>query len=292
MCQHRKHVKPKLQISRAGSAQRRKQEPSDAIGAAMTDQVADTPLARYFRLVEAVAATAEGLGLSALAASVGLPVGTTHRLAAALCDVGVLARQDGSKVYRLGGRMTRLCHLVLSPGSVEALARPILRDLVSHHGETAYLARLSGGIVESMAMETPQADGQAYVQPGRIMPFHASAAAKAIFAFQPAEAIERLLAGPRARFTPDTRIGADEIRAEFARVRAEGFAVCDNELDPGVLGFAAPVEIGRLGVAFAVGLVGLSARLRQQPRAAIRDSLQQAGRRISSQIGLALPPEM
>ena len=108
----------------------------------------------------------------------------------------------------------------------------MLRELVRAYGETAYLTKLRGVTVEFIAMELPQAGEKSFVQPGRVMPFHASASAKAIFAFQTPEMIDRLLAEPRTRFTSDTKMEDAEIRAELARVRNEGFSVCDNEVGP------------------------------------------------------------
>jgi len=249
----------------------------------------DTPLSRYARILEAVAVAPEGLNLSAIAEATGLQVGTSHRLVNSLCDVGFLAKQNGQKVYVLGTRMVQLCVTSVTPTSIITLARPILRDLVNVHAETAYLAKLSVNTVGSVAMETPQAGEKSYVQPGRIMPFHASASAKAIFAFQPPEVIDRLLAEPRTRFTSDTKMDEAEIRAELTCVRTERFAVCDNELDPGVLGFAAPVHLDHWGVMFAIGVVGLSARLRLKPRDEIKESLQEASQLLSSKLQRSLP---
>ena len=243
----------------------------------------DTPLGRYARILEAVAGAPEGLNLSAIAEFTGLQVGTSHRLVNSLCEVGFLARPNGQKIYVLGDRMIQLSLQAVTPATVITIARPILRDLVRQHAETAYLARLAGGTVESIAMEVPQGGEKSYVQPGRVMPFHASASAKAIFAFQPEDVIERLLAEPRSPFTPDTRTDEAEIRRDLALARDQRFAVCDNELDPGVLSLAAPV-IQKHGVVFAIGLVGLSARLRLKSRDDVRDSLGRASEDLARKL--------
>lgn len=244
----------------------------------------DKLLSRYARILEAVAASPEGLTLGAIAAAAGLQAATAHRLVNSLCDVDFLARREGQKIYRLGSRMINLCLVAVTPTSIGSLARPILRDLVKAQGETAYLAKLSGTTVESIAMEMPQPGEKSYVQPGRIMPFHASASAKAIFAFQPREVIDRLLAEPRTRFTQDTKMSDAEILADLEKIRKEEFAVCDNELDPGVLSFAAPVRLDPWGVMFAVGVVGLSSRLGLRPRQDIKESLLQASRNLAKQL--------
>jgi DNA-binding IclR family transcriptional regulator len=220
--------------------------------------------------------------LTQIAGVADLQTGTAHRLLHSLCAVGFAARGDGGKTYVLGARLLGLCHLALTPPSLAAMVAPVLHGLVKAHGETAYLAKLCGTIVESVAMEVPQGGGKAYVHPGRIMPLHAAASAKAIFAFQTPALVERVLAEPRMKFTTDTKIEEGEIRAELDRVRAESFAVCDNELDPGVLSYAAPVVLHGASVIYAIGISGLSERLRACPHARIRDSLLNASKAVSS----------
>jgi IclR family acetate operon transcriptional repressor len=87
----------------------------------------------------------------------------------------------------------------------------------------------------------------------------------------------------------------EQILLELEKVRREKIAVCDNELDPGVLSFATPVKLDQWGVMFAIGIVGLSDRLGRRPRQEIKESLLEASRKLArqlqrdSQIGPPLP---
>ncbi len=218
-------------------------------------------LTRYASVLDALAAAPGGLTLIEVVRATGLPRGTAHRLLAALRGVGFIAGRDGRKVYVLGPRLLRLLHLGQEPTAIEAAVRPLLDGLTARFGETAFLAKLAGREVRSVAMRMPASESQSYVQPGRIMPVHATASAKAIWAFQEADAVAALLAEPRARFTEKTRSGAAELRADLERARGSGFAVCDGELDPGVLSYACPVHLEGAGVIYAIGMVGLSQRL-------------------------------
>lgn len=247
----------------------------------------ETPLARYARILETVAAARQGMTLGMIAEAAGLQPATSHRLVNALCEIGLLQRREQTRVYVLGARLVRLCLTALTPASVVDLARPLLRDLVAAFGETAYLAKLSGAAVESVAMEVPHSEAQSYVQPGRLMPFHASASARAIGAFQPEEALERMLAAPRRRFTADTKVDEAELRAELQRVRERGYSLCDNELDPGILSIAVPVYVEDWGVVFSFGLLGLSERLRRLPRADVVERLTAASTALSRQLNAA-----
>lgn len=246
--------------------------------------MADTPLSRYTRILETVAAAPEGLTLGMIAEHAGLQPATSHRLVNSLCEVGLLAKQDHAKSYVIGPRMIHLCLMAVTPATIVEIARPMLRNLVSTFGETAYLAKLSGKIIESIAMETPQSNEKSFVQPGRVMPFHASASAKAICAYQSAEFIIQKLAEPRASFTPDTKTDERTLRAELETVKAQGFAVCDNELDPGVLSIAVPVHAADWGVVFSLGVVGLSERMRRVPRQEILDQLLKASETLSKRL--------
>jgi DNA-binding IclR family transcriptional regulator len=233
-------------------------------------------LTRYATVLDTLAAAPGGLSLIEVVRATGLPRGTAHRLLGALRGVGFITGRDGRKVYVLGPRLLRLLHLGQAPAAVEAAVRPLLDGLAARFKETAFLAKLVGQEVRSVAMRVPDSESQSYVQPGRVMPVHAAASAKAIWAYQGAGPVARLVAEPRARFTDKTRTGEAELRADLERVRRNGYAVCDGELDPGVLSYACPVHLDGAGVLYAIGMVGLSQRLgRFAPEevvAALRDA--------------------
>jgi DNA-binding IclR family transcriptional regulator len=193
-----------------------------------------------------------------------LPRGTAHRLLNSLTRVGlVLARPGRTKAYVLGPRLLRLLYSGLSPDLVTALARPLLEDLANQFCETALLARLNGGQIEKVSAWLPREGKFSYLQPGRIMPIHAAASAKAIFAFQEREVIEQALSQPLVRYTSNTSTSKAAVRAELAQVRRDGFAICSDEFDPGVLSFACPVHLTGFGTLYSIGVVGLSERLRR-----------------------------
>ncbi len=241
-------------------------------------------LRRYALVLDAVAASPNGLSFAQIMRDTALPRGTVHRLIGALVEVGYIEPTDNRKVYVLGRRLVRLLYLRTPRETVLDLARPVLERLVERFGETAFLAKLEGDQVESTAMVLPQTERHSYVQPGRVMPLHAAASAKAIFAFQPEDLVQRILQRPRAAFTPKSRTSKKQIMTELADVRKKGFAVCLDELDPGVSSYACPVHV-RGGVYHSVGLVGISQRFASVPVAqivaALREAADELGARLS-----------
>jgi len=246
-------------------------------------------LGRYALVLETLAASPDGMTLTELIRATALPRGTLHRLIGSLREVGYVAPRDGRKVYGLGPRLLRLLHLGAAPASVAALARPMLQELCERFGETAYLAKLTGTRVESAAMVLPDTGGQTFVQPGRIMPVHASSSAKAIFAFQDPALLDKVLAAPRERYTAGTVTDDAEVRADLEKVRLQGYAICVNELDPGVASYACPVQLEGVGVIYAVGMVGFEERVGRFDAAEIVGALHGVADRLASRLQAGLP---
>ena len=245
----------------------------------------DKPLSRYIRVLEAVAHARTGLTLSEIARELALQPGTAHRLIRGLVDLDLLRTPAGTKSYVTGPRLQTLLHATMDGAGYAGLAGSILDGLVREFGETAHLARLSGDFAESVLMEQPVGSDRAFVQPGRQLPLHAAASGKAILAFQDEEFVAGYLSRPRARYTAKTKVEEVAIRDELAHIRADGMAVCDNELDAGVLSYGHPIRVGSGHVLYSVGITGLADRFRPMERTRIRQRLSEAAADLGRRLG-------
>ena len=245
----------------------------------------DSPLGRYVRILECVAAARAGLTLTGIAQELGLQAGTVHRLLRGLVELDLLRTRAGSKRYVPGRRLRSLLHLTMDMAEYSESAQSILNRLVGEFGETAHLARLNGDCAESVLMEQPLGSDRAFVQPGRRLPLHAAASGKAILAFQDEDFIARYLARPRARYTQRTKVDEADIRREMTRIREDGMAVCENELDAGVLSYGHPVPAVDGHVLYSVGITGLADRFHLVARSRIRERLSEAAADLSRSFG-------
>ena len=245
----------------------------------------DKPLGRYVRVLETVARARNGLTLTDIARELGLQPGTAHRLIRGLVDLDLLRSAPGTKSYVTGPRLQSLLHASMDRAGYAGLAKPVLDELVAAFGETAHLARLNGDFAESVLMEQPSGSDRAFVQPGRQLPLHAAASGKAILAFQDEEFVARYLARPRERYTEKTRVEDADIRDELGRIRADGMAICDNELDAGVLSYGHPIRGNGGYVLYSVGITGLADRFRPVARTQIREKLSEAAADLGRRLG-------
>lgn len=239
-------------------------------------------ITRYAAVLGAVSMHRNGLSLSEIARETGLPKGTVHRTIRALISVGYLSEGSGHASYHIGPKLLRILHSGLDPEPINHLVQPTLETLVETFKETAYLTKLVG--VESLpiAVLVPKGLSQAIMHPGRLMPPHAAASAKAIAAFQEPELLDKILEQPMVKYTQDTLTTLRDVRDHLARVRDCGYAECINEIDEGVMAIAVPVRLDDVGVIYSVAICGLQARLDRLARRTIVDALSLAAKQIAA----------
>ena len=219
------------------------------------------PVRRIALIVDAVASAHASMTLVDIARVVELPLSTTHRTLNILLDVGYLKLDPATKTYEIGERLKRVLLLTLGTGSLEELARPILIDLAEEFTETAYVVQMTGSGLQLIDFFLPTQGSRTLVHPGFDFPMHATAAGKAIFAFQSDQVIGLELAKKPEKFMPSTIIGKNAIKEELRRTRERGYAINDAELDPGVYAVAAPLKLGEESIIGALAVVGIRERL-------------------------------
>ena len=201
-----------------------------------------------------------------VARGAGLPAATAHRLLAFLYERGYVARDDGTKRFRLGAAALDLGERARVVFDVRRAALPVLRRLASDTDETALLTVLNDARDRSVCAERVESSQplRLSVEPQRQLPLHAGASQKALLAFLREEEIERVLAGPLERVCRATITDPDVLRADLADARRRGWAISFEETNVGVWGVAVPILDHAGAPVAALGLAGPSARLRRE----------------------------
>ncbi|MBP1884679.1 MULTISPECIES: IclR family transcriptional regulator [Sinorhizobium] len=237
------------------------------------------------RLLKAFSEDEAEIGVSALAQRLKVAKSTVHRLAVTLVTEGLLEQNPQTERYRLGVGLFALGTLVRRRMDLSNEARPYLFDLRKLTGETIILGVPSDGeVMHVYDLESPQALAMKS-DLGARKPAHCSAVGRAIFAFAPEQAIERLLAGPLQRRTAKTVTDPARLREMLAETRQRGFAIEDEESEPGIRGIAAPVRDSTGAVVGAVGIAGPLQRLSLEALEGYSPALLEAVAAISSRLG-------
>jgi DNA-binding IclR family transcriptional regulator len=223
------------------------------------------PVRRLANIIDALAASRDGLTLVEIAKRTNLPLSTAHRTTTILMDIGYVSLDPATKIYRLGSRLHRVFMLSVGLSNLKSLARPVLVALAEDLAETSYTTRLTSSGIELIDFCLPTHGSRTLVHPGFEFPIHATAAGKAVYAFQPKDLVKAELdKAPLEKFMPNTIVDKRAVRSDLAKTRARGYAINDMELDPGVFAVAAPIRLADAGVIGAVALCGIKDRMLQR----------------------------
>jgi len=237
------------------------------------------------RLLKAFSGSEPEIGVSALAQRLGVAKSTVHRLAVTLVAEGLLEQNPETERYRLGIALFGLGTLVRRRMDLSNEARPYLFELRERTRETILLGVPTG--IEVMYVYNLESPHSLRMRSdiGVRRPGYCTAVGRAIFAFAPEQTIGRLLAPPLPRRAPKTETDPDALRAVLAEVRSRGYAVEDEESEPGIRCVAAPVRGAGGAVVGAVGIAGPTLRLTPAVLEGLAAPLTEAAAAISIRLG-------
>jgi DNA-binding IclR family transcriptional regulator len=226
------------------------------------------------------------LGVGEIAKRLGVHKSSASRLAATLAAAGYLEVADERPGrYRLGAKLLRLAAAAVDGDTVLRVAVPILDRLVERSGETGHVATLDGTEVVTIAVVDGWRSVRMHSAVGKRSPAHATAIGKALLAALPdAEVARRYARAGLQRRTPRTLRTIGGLVDHLAEVRARGFALDAEELEPGLRCLAAPVLDHTGTAAAAVGLSGPADRMTEATDDLARD-VRATAREISGALG-------
>jgi DNA-binding IclR family transcriptional regulator len=211
---------------------------------------------RAARLLTEVMHSPGSVTFTELAATTGLAKSTTSRLLLALERNGLVQRDDHGR-FRPGEMFVSFAWRGGAEAGLAELAQPFLERLGEQSGETINLGVERDCMIEQIA----QVDSVYVIGVGnwlgRPVPLHCTALGKVLLAYGAASLPARRLERPTER----TITGRAELQADLAAVRAQGYAITDSELEPGLVAVAAPVRRDGGAVVAALSVSGPATRL-------------------------------
>jgi IclR family KDG regulon transcriptional repressor len=260
------------------------------LGKTMPPTIPETPsilaLRRGLAVLDAFSAGPAELGVNELGRMTGVHKSTVSRLCVTLEQAGYLARDPSTEKYRLGMRIRQLS--AASPHEVElrTAARDVLHRLVETSGETVTMVVREGLDVTTIEVIEGPSMVRIQTRVGARAQIHASAGAKAILAWLPADELGRVIDGwPRARLTVNTITDKQALIDHLALVREQGYSVDNEELEIGLRCVGAPVRDQSGEVVAAVAVSGPRFRVLEEDANRIGLMVRQAADSISARLG-------
>ncbi|AMM85573.1 IclR family transcriptional regulator [Martelella sp. AD-3] len=199
-------------------------------------------LSKVVRILECFSVNDRALSLATICQRTGFPKSTTHRLVASMREVGFLDQDRERDSYRLGLRLFEFGDIVLANLDVRREARPMMESLQHMTGQTVHLAVFDG--MQAVVIHRVGTGNESHTKAGMIenAPVHCTSIGKAILAFQTEEAVERVISAGMSRYTDQTMTDPDDLRRALAEIREKGYAVDNEEHQPGLRCLGAPIH--------------------------------------------------
>ncbi|KIX15057.1 IclR family transcriptional regulator [Dethiosulfatarculus sandiegensis] len=234
---------------------------------------------RALDILELVAKSSQGLGISDLARRLKISKGTVFGILNQLEEKGALIRGPVGKNYSLGpwlnalssqGRAYIRLREVCGPEMHrlrDELNQSIFMGVATRKGVTVLEARQAAGVIGISA------------GPGTRLPLSAGAVGKVFLAGLPDLEVNRVLEKGLRKHTPHTVTDPDQLKSQLKEIRARGYAVEENEYLMGV--WAASASLGASqGLPAALWSVGFIGSLAPGDLNELGLSLHQAADRI------------
>ncbi|GII78261.1 IclR family transcriptional regulator [Sphaerisporangium rufum] len=234
-------------------------------------------------------AIAEHHRVTDIAAATGVSKSTVHRILQSLVDWG-FARADGAGGYEPGPRILTLAGKVMSRFDPARQASAALRALHERTGYTTHFGIRSG----DEAVYVDKLEGRRpYQMPSRIgmsLRLHSTAIGKAILA-QLDDREVRSIAGRTGlpRHTARTLTEVSDLLDHLGMVRAAGFAMDDEENEPGVRCVGAAVFDHTGQVLGGISISSLAMDLRPDELENLAPVVVAAAREVSQALGAPTP---
>jgi IclR family pca regulon transcriptional regulator len=226
-------------------------------------------LERGLDVIRALSLPGQGQTLSDVARDTGLTRASARRFLLTLEELGYVRSVD--RRFALTPRVLELGYAFLSSLTLPQIAQPHLRELVEQVHESSSVSVLDGADVVYVAREPTQRIMTVVISVGTRFPAYATSMGRVLLAgLDDGELDAFLETAELTALTPATVTDRDQLRKVIERVRSQGWALVDQELEAGLRSVAVPIRNsgGRV-----IAAMNLSTQANRRTPQAVREEL-------------------
>lgn len=248
-------------------------------------------LDRSIDLLEAMAQSAEPMGVSAIARAIGSTKSATFRILATLEARGYVTRVEDSTRFQLGLNLVHLGQSALERIDLRSVARPVLEDLHQRFNETVNVGVLASGRIVYVDMVESDHGLRMSARVGAHDNVHSTAIGKAILANLPPSQQQAILRGPLPARTDRTLTDPGALRADIERIKLSGFSRDRGENEDGACCYGAPIFDAHGQVTAAISVSGPDTRLTGEIAEDVAVAVRAAAQEITDRLGGRRAPD-
>lgn len=247
-------------------------------------------LTRGLTLLEQLAEAEGGISLTEISQRAALAPSTAHRLLNTLADMGFVFQAPDSGLWYIGLKTYRVGCAFISNRDFVGESHAYLRKLMEQSGETANLSIIDSTHVCFIAQVQCHEVMRMLVRLGSRLPAHASGSGKAILSALPEDELAIFFRESKLqKLTVKTTTDVNQLRLQFAAIRARGYSYDDEENALGLRCVAAPIYDEYSEPLGAISLAGPIARLSDERILKLGPLVAHTAREITEKLGGVVP---
>jgi DNA-binding IclR family transcriptional regulator len=229
------------------------------------------------------------LSISDLVRKLSMPKVSVYRFLRVLMKSSFISQDRQTKKYRLGIKIFELGSIVLRNFDLREVAFPLIVELSKRSGETVHLGVLDNQQVISIEGVESDQSLRISLPIGKRVYLHSTGIGKAILAFLPEQEVKEIVRQKGLpRFTNNTIIHFDQLMKEIQFIKKRGYAIDNEENEPGIRCVAAPILDVNKQVMASISISGPSVRIPHSRIPELSSMVIETSQKISKAHGVSL----
>lgn len=226
------------------------------------------------------------LGVTELAKELQINKSTAFRLLETLKIHNLVEQDEITSKYRLGIGILNISNKLVNNFDIIAISKSYLYKLVEITQETAHLCIFSSDKVFTLDQVKSSEIMKVSAAIGKAESLHCSAAGKCLLAYRPEKEINKILDEIELTpFTQNTITSVEILKDQLKKIRVDGYAVDNEELNLGVRCIATPIYNHMGNVINCLGISGPTIRIRNENIQEYIEKVKKISSIISTRLG-------
>jgi IclR family transcriptional regulator, pca regulon regulatory protein len=198
---------------------------------------------RGFKVIRSFGSDWNHRSIAEVAGLTGLTRAVARRYLFTLVKLGYVTQSESD--FALAPRILDLGYTYLSTLKIPRVAPPFMNELVEKLHESCSISLLDGSDIVYVSRKEADRIMSINLVVGSRLPAYATSMGKVLLAYRSARQLNAYLAAkPLRALTDRTVTNTAEFRKMIARVREQGWAITDGDLEEGIRSVAAPIFDG------------------------------------------------
>lgn len=245
----------------------------------------NSSLQKALRILDLFSIETAELSVTHIARLLGVNPSSLYPILGVLTQFRYLEQNKDTKKYRLGIRLLEKSFIVLAQFDIRDRASPFLEELRAATGENVHLAILDEGDVVYIDRKETRPTLPIESKVGKRVPAYCTALGKVLLAWADDTQWQCVIRKGFRAFTEHTITDAQRLKAALEAVRAQGYAIDDEEFQTGGFCISAPLRDYRGVVVAAVSVSLAKAQADERRIADVTSKVLATAAKISNALG-------